>query len=168
MQTECFPLAIADWRRGTIGDMAVINPRYPMSRGAPYPFVEMAAVGEDFAGVQSYGERRLESSGLARFMAGDTLFAKITPCPQNGKIAFVAEIPSGSNGLGSTEFIVLSPRPGTDPRPLLPRLRRHGHGPTARPTADADGSRGTAGYLPRSRGRHTAVRLSVVLQGRTH
>ena len=38
------------------------------------------------------------------------MFAKITPCPENGKVAFVEELPD-TLGLGSTEFIVLSPRP---------------------------------------------------------
>jgi type I restriction enzyme S subunit len=95
--------------------LAVVNPRYPMKKGREYPFVEMAAVGENFAGIFRMASRSLEGSGLSRFKVGDTLFAKITPCPQNGKVAFVVPF-SGDFGLGSTEFIVLSPRPGTIPR----------------------------------------------------
>ncbi|WP_315802561.1 hypothetical protein [Bradyrhizobium sp. SZCCHNS3002] len=91
------------------------NPRYLVKRGIEYPFLEMAAVAENFGGILKWDWRRLESSGLARFKPNDTLFAKITPCPENGKVAFVSGMP-GETGLGSTEFIVLSPRDGTDPR----------------------------------------------------
>jgi type I restriction enzyme S subunit len=95
-----------------------------MKSGRDYPFVEMASVGEDFAGILRFDARPLEGSGLARFRVGDTLFAKITPCTQNGKVAFVGTLPDDV-GLGSTEFIVLSPRLGTDPRFLY-----HRHAPT--------------------------------------
>jgi type I restriction enzyme S subunit len=115
MQTDCFADAIPEWPRGPVSSLAVVSPRYPMKKGQEYPFVEMASVGEDFAGILQFATRALEGSGLSRFKVGDTLFAKITPCPQNGKVAFVDSIP-GELGLGSTEFIVLSPRPDTAPR----------------------------------------------------
>ena len=86
-----------------------------MKKGREYPFVEMASVGENFAGILQYDVRSFQNSGLSRFQVGDTLFAKITPCPQNGKIAYVDHLP-GEVGLGSTEFIVLSPRANTVPR----------------------------------------------------
>jgi len=115
MQTDCFPEAIAAWPRGPVAALALVNPRYPLKKGGVYPFVEMASVGERFAGILQFDTRVHDSSGLSRFKAGDTLFAKITPCPQNGKVAFVVRLP-GEVGLGSTEFIVLSPRPETVPR----------------------------------------------------
>jgi type I restriction enzyme, S subunit len=92
-----------------------VNPRYAVKKGQVYPFVEMAAVGEDFQGILRTSNRAVEGSGLARFRCHDTLFAKITPCPQNGKVAFVDSL-DGEVGLGSTEFIVLSPRDDCDPR----------------------------------------------------
>jgi type I restriction enzyme, S subunit len=49
------------------------------------------------------------------FAPGDVLFAKITPCMENGKSAVVPEIGSGL-GFGSTEFHVLRPRQDVDPR----------------------------------------------------
>ena len=117
MQTDCFPDAISEWSKGPMSKLAVVNPRYPMKKGQEYPFVEMASIGENFAGILGFEARSLEGSGLTRFRVNDTLFAKITPCPQNGKVAFVASIP-GDVGLASTEFIVLSPRSGTVPRYL--------------------------------------------------
>ena len=87
MQTDCFPEAIATWPKGPVSNLAVVSPRYAMKKGREYPFVEMASVGENFAGILEFATRALEGSGLSRFKVGDTLFAKITPCPQNGKIA---------------------------------------------------------------------------------
>ena len=124
MNNECFPDATPDWPRRTISALARINPRYPIKKGQELPFVEMAAVAERFGGIRRYDSRRLEASGLAKFKNGDTLFAKITPCPQNGKIAFVANLPA-EFGIGSTEFIVLSPRPDCDPRFLYHLLCDH-------------------------------------------
>lgn len=124
MQTECFPETGVDWPRVPVSELAEINPRYAASKGRDYPFVEMASVGEMFAGILKVDRRKLEGSGLARFKIDDTLFAKITPCPENGKVAFVSELPD-TLGLGSTEFTVLSPRSGTDSRFLYHLLCSH-------------------------------------------
>ena len=48
------------------------------------------------------------SGGLTLFEVGDVLFAKITPCMENGKGAFVESLPS-RYAFGSTEFHVLRP-----------------------------------------------------------
>jgi type I restriction enzyme S subunit len=118
MQIDCFPEVTNVWSKAPISSLARINPRYPVNRGAQYPFVEMASVGESFAGIGSFDQRQGDASGLSRFKDGDTLFAKITPCPENGKVAFVDGL-AGELGLGSTEFIVLSPRDTTDARFLF-------------------------------------------------
>ena len=115
MQTDCFPDSSNEWPKGPVSELANINPRYSISKRNEYPFVEMASVGENFAGILRFDARSPESSGLSRFAVGDTLFAKITPCTQNGKIAFVSRLP-GRVGLGSTEFTVLSPQGDTDRR----------------------------------------------------
>jgi len=47
-----------------------------------------------------------------KFVNGDTLLARITPCLENGKTAFVDFLPEeGQVGWGSTEYIVLRPKP---------------------------------------------------------
>lgn len=48
--------------------------------------------------------------GGSRFTNGDTLFARITPCTENGKTGLVEDLAPGGVGTGSTEFIVLGPR----------------------------------------------------------
>jgi len=115
MQNDCFPDSLADWEKVPVIALAEQNPRYPVKKGVEYPFVEMASVAENFGGISKLDSRQMAGSGLARFKVNDTLFAKITPCPENGKVAFVSSLPTDI-GLGSTEFIVLSPRNETDPR----------------------------------------------------
>ena len=53
---------------------------------------------------------RAFGSGM-RFVNGDTLVARITPCLENGKTAFVDFLEAGEVGWGSTEYIVLRPKP---------------------------------------------------------
>ncbi|MGQ9652429.1 MAG: restriction endonuclease subunit S, partial [Phycisphaerae bacterium] len=53
-------------------------------------------------------------SGM-RFVNGDTLVARITPCLENGKTAFVDFLQDGQVGWGSTEYIVLRPKPPLPP-----------------------------------------------------
>ena len=48
----------------------------------------------------------------------DVLFAKITPCLQNGKHALAANL-SGEFGFGTTEFHVIRAGPSIDPRHLF-------------------------------------------------
>src|SRR6266851_8605360 len=105
MQTDCFPDVTTAWGKSPVRVLAEINPRYPVRKGHKYPFIEMASVRENFGGIQHTGTRKMEGSGLSRFKVGDTLFAKITPCPENGKVAYVGELPA-EFGIGSTEFII--------------------------------------------------------------
>ena len=51
-------------------------------------------------------ERRSKHTNV-KFQNGDTLFARITPCLENGKTAFVDFLENGEIACGSTEFIVL-------------------------------------------------------------
>jgi type I restriction enzyme S subunit len=124
MQNDCFPGAIKTREKSFVSAIAQINPRYPVKKGHDYPFIEMASVGENFGGVLKIETRKMEGSGLSRFKVGDTLFAKITPCPENGKVALIHKLPS-ELGIGSTEFIVLSPRNGCIPQFLFHLLCCH-------------------------------------------
>ena len=49
-------------------------------------------------------------SGM-RFTNGDTLVARITPCLENGKTAYVDFLGHDRIGWGSTEYIVMRPKP---------------------------------------------------------
>ena len=50
--------------------------------------------------------------GGSKFRNGDTLFARITPCLENGKTSFVSCLEDNEVGFGSTEFIVVRAKPG--------------------------------------------------------
>lgn len=55
--------------------------------------------------------RKYNGSG-SKFKNGDTLFARITPCLENGKTVYVKELKNGEKGFGSTEFLVFSGEEG--------------------------------------------------------
>ena len=98
------------WEVKAIGDKKVcqINPVYKYKRKEIYDFIPMEAVKERFGGL-SYVEKQLIDNGsYTRFKAGDILFAKITPCSENGKVAYIEHIDS-EVGFASTEFIVFHP-----------------------------------------------------------
>src|SRR5690606_9720235 len=78
-------------------------------KGSLAPFIEMAALPESSRDVTNIYEREYKGGG-AKFTNGDTLFARITPCLENGKTAKVTGLKCGDVGHGSTEFIVMSPR----------------------------------------------------------
>lgn len=139
MQNDCFPGGTTDWPKVPLSSLAQQNPRYPVKKGIEYPFLEMAAIAENFGGILKWDTRKLEGSGLTRFKESDTLFAKITPCPENGKVAIVPRMPA-EIGLGSTEFIVLSPKDGTNPRFLYHLACAHAV--RGRATARMEGSTG--------------------------
>lgn len=56
-------------------------------------------------------------SGGSKFCNGDTIMARITPCLENGKTAFVDILGKDEVAFGSTEFIVMRAREGiSDPQ----------------------------------------------------
>lgn len=94
---------MSDFPLRPFGELADINPKTTLTKGTEYPFVAM----EDLTPGLRYAraKRRRQLTGGARFQGGDTLFARITPCLENGKIAQCD--PEVQLGFGSTEFIVL-------------------------------------------------------------
>ena len=90
------------WNATTIGEVASINPKgIALAKDAPFVPMDAVKVGKRYV---DYFEPRGERSG-ARAKSGDVLFARITPCLENGKVAQIQE-GVGECG-GSTEFIVV-------------------------------------------------------------
>ena len=78
--------------------------------GTSISFIPMEAIDEVYSGISSQGETTIaDSSGFTKFKEGDLLWAKITPCMQNGKSAIARDLTNGL-GCGSTEFFVLRPK----------------------------------------------------------
>lgn len=98
------------WRVGTLTDAFEVNPNRKLIKGTDAKYLEMA-------NAPTSGHRPLERVGLrafgsgCKFQNGDALLAKITPCLENGKSAFVDFLQDNEVGWGSTEFIVLRSRP---------------------------------------------------------
>jgi len=93
----------------SVASLAEVNPRTerPSNRAQEVSFIPMSDVSE--AGRWVGRQTRLLSEvevGYTAFREGDVLFAKITPCMENGKGAFVTGLKNGI-GFGSTEFHVL-------------------------------------------------------------
>ena len=89
-------------------DFVELNPRESLQQGRDYAFVAMEDVLPGRRYVSSKAAREYAGGG-SRFRVGDTLFARITPCLENGKIAqFCAGL--DRMGFGSTEFMVMRSR----------------------------------------------------------
>ena len=102
------------WGLTTLGKCCVLNPKRPkdIPDDAPVSFVAMPSVSElgeiDTSVIKTYSDVK---KGLTYFAEDDVLFAKITPCMENGKGCVAKGLSSGI-GVGSTEFHVLRPIAG--------------------------------------------------------
>ncbi|KXG09109.1 hypothetical protein AT864_02574 [Anoxybacillus sp. P3H1B] len=101
---------MSKWIEGKLKDLVEVNPTVKLRKGEIYPFVSMDVIQPFYKPVEAKEEREFKSGG-AKFENGDTLFARITPCLENGKIAQVKNLKNGK-GFGSTEFIVLRGKEG--------------------------------------------------------
>lgn len=97
------------WEVKRVPDCVHINPRVTVPRHGEKPFVPMGCLSNDSMLISDI-ESRTGNSG-AKFQNGDTLFARITPCLENGKTGFVQFLSDADAvACGSTEFIVLRSR----------------------------------------------------------
>lgn len=101
------------WDNVKLSKVALVNPSGAYKGQAvdtPISFVPMEVVDETFSEITTKGETTIaQSSGFTKFREGDLLWAKITPCMQNGKSAIARNLTNGL-GCGSTEFFVLRPK----------------------------------------------------------
>ena len=96
------------------GDFVEVNPRIRLERGEKYPYIEMTDVTPGNALISSQ-KKRVYKGGGSRFQSGDTLFARITPCLENGKIVRCRHT-SSEPCFGSTEFFIFRGKPNvSDP-----------------------------------------------------
>lgn len=96
-----------------LSHLAYINPntRFPyQDKEMLISFVPMEAVNEIYAEINGNNDCPIaETKGFTRFQEGDLLWAKITPCMENGKSAVAKGLTNGY-GCGSTEFHVIRPK----------------------------------------------------------
>lgn len=138
-----------------LSEVTQINPRIPQTMlSTPrrtVHFIPMSELSED-GYVNSNGTRPLEDvvKGYTYFENGDVLVAKITPCMENGKAAFVTGLEHGI-AFGSTEFHVLRPKSTLDGKYLFymiwnPEFR---HAAESRMTGSAGQKRVPKSFLER-------------------
>jgi len=106
----------AGWRWVKLGEVCELNPRRPLIErqdDEPTSFIPMESVDAISGTAADLRNRPFceVKKGYTYFAEGDVLFAKITPCMQNGKHAIARGLSDGI-GFGSTEFHVI--RPGQD------------------------------------------------------
>lgn len=93
--------------------LAHINPNVSFAKFSGQDmvsFVPMEVIDEEDGCVSEYRQKMVaETKGFTRFQSNDLIWAKITPCMQNGKSAIVRDLTNGY-GCGSTEFFVIRPR----------------------------------------------------------
>jgi len=112
IETEAEPIP-KGWEIVSLDQLFELNPRRTLKKGEVAPYLGMSNVATR-GHVPDAWEERAYGSGM-RFKNGDTLLARITPCLENGKTAFVDFLEPEEIGWGSTEYIVLRPRPPLPP-----------------------------------------------------
>lgn len=112
---------MTEWKEYKFSDFIDINPSVKIPKGIPVSFVEMKDL--DCSVRYCESSQLKELSGGSRFMNGDTLFARITPCLENGKICQVRNLKNGY-GFGSTEFQVFRGKEGVSDNDFVYYLSR--------------------------------------------
>ena len=99
-----------DWEELKLFEAIEINPKRELKKGVSAKKVPMDCLSPFNKKIQSFEVSKF--SGGSKFINGDTIMARITPCLENGKTAFVDILSDNEVGFGSTEFIVLSGKKG--------------------------------------------------------
>lgn len=98
------------WKEQKLSEIMYFNPSTPLNNGSIAKKVTMEHLNSFNRKIQGYVEDTFK--GGAKFKNGDTLVARITPCLENGKTAYVNFLVYKEVAFGSTEFIVLRAKEG--------------------------------------------------------
>ena len=96
-----------------IADYVDVNPKRSLRKNEPAKCVDMSYLST--TGPFPSGWETKGYNGGMKFFNGDTIMARITPCLENGKVAYVNFLDDGEIAFGSTEFIVLHAKEGVAP-----------------------------------------------------
>jgi type I restriction enzyme, S subunit len=109
-----------EWFGGVVGgetilldDLIEFNPRIQILTRNEVSYVEMKDLPQNGMSISGF-IKRLFTSG-SKFQQHDTLLARITPCLENGKTAFVDFLEKDEKAFGSTEFITMRPKQKISP-----------------------------------------------------
>jgi type I restriction enzyme S subunit len=118
---EMFSISNGDTKLETFIEF---NPRESLKKGEERYYVELADIDENYMSIKNKIKRKYKSG--TKFRLNDTLLVRITPSFENGKTAFVDNIPKDEIAFGSTEFIVMRPKENVSPYWVY-CLARDGH-----------------------------------------
>ena len=105
----------SEWTTIRAADFIEFNPRLSIKKGAMATKVAMDKLQPFTKKIPA--TEQAEFAGGSKFCNGDTIMARITPCLENGKTAFVDVLADGEVAFGSTEFIVMRAKEGvSDPQ----------------------------------------------------
>jgi type I restriction enzyme S subunit len=93
------------WSSGEAKDLFIFNPTLSLKDGEVSSYLDMDAV-PTRGFMTKRPQQRAFTSGT-KFVNGDVVVARITPCLENGKTALITQLEDGQIGFGSTEFIVI-------------------------------------------------------------
>jgi type I restriction enzyme S subunit len=94
------------WEAKRVSDAITINPKMKVPKEGEKPFIAMDNLSTNSMIIDGFNYKTGNSG--SKFKNKDTLFARITPCLENGKTGFVQSLPANDAvAIGSTEFIVL-------------------------------------------------------------
>lgn len=99
-----------------LSDIANINPRYTLSKGTEARYIDMSQLSTTTSFPDGWTFRAY--NGGMKFKNQDTIMARITPCLENGKTAYIDFLANDEIAFGSTEYIVLSPKDNIPPELL--------------------------------------------------
>ena len=89
-----------------VSDIADVNPRRTLKKGEEALCIEMADLSTTGAFPTDW--RTKAYNGGVKFVNGDTILARITPCLENGKAGYINFLEQDEVAFGSTEYIVLT------------------------------------------------------------
>ena len=95
------------WEKCSLGDVIEFDPKVQLTKDRVKQFVPMSALSTSSMVLDMAEFSEITSNSGSKFQNGDTLLARITPCLENGKTAFVHGIQSSEGAVGSTEYIVM-------------------------------------------------------------
>ena len=113
---ECFDsMIVSDNGLGycQIADYVDVNPKRSLGKKVLAKCIDMSYLST--TGSFPSGWETKSFNGGMKFLNGDTIMARITPCLENGKVAFVNFLDDGEVAFGSTEYIVLHSKEGIAP-----------------------------------------------------
>ena len=93
-----------EWKEVTLGDFMQCNPKRTIKKGQKARKITMDLLIPHSKTIRNWNYEPY--SGGAKFQNGDTIMARITPCLENGKHAFVSILNKGEIAYGSTEYFV--------------------------------------------------------------